>query len=133
MESRAVIEKSGTTLIIQKRGSSRWLFPGGTVSPGEDPWETLSRVLDEQFTNCPIAGPLVILPNSEPQTTIFLVKVDGVVVPNPQEITDARWVDPVAKRQEYKLSRSIIGSIKLLRKKRVELARQLSKPPPVLE
>jgi len=126
MDSRAVIEVRGRTLIIQRRDDARWLFPGGTVNPAESPWEALARALDEQFINCRIDNPLVALPNPEP---LYLVKMNGVVVPNQRVLADARWVDPVAESQEYRLSPSIINSIVLLRKKIAEIVR----PPQIFE
>lgn len=44
-----VLDGSGRILLVRKRGTSKWMQPGGKPEPGEQPIEAASRELGEEI------------------------------------------------------------------------------------
>ena len=133
--SLAVFKKNRETLIIWRPGGERWSLPGGKARLGEGPREALFRELGEQFTDLRIHGSPVVLLHFESiigksqAITIFLTDVSDIVVPNPQEIADARWIDPLTAKH-YQLSDEENEALNMLQELQ---GRSRCRPPKILD
>ncbi len=99
------IIRGGRLLLVRKRGSTRWILPGGRPEPGEDDTTTLARELGEELACALRPGSVHALGEfsdraaNEPDTVVtvrlYEGEVDGLPVPS-EEIEELRWFDPVA-------------------------------------
>jgi 8-oxo-dGTP diphosphatase len=90
----------GRLLVVRKRGSGRFMLPGGKAEPGESPLQTLARELTEE-----IGLRLVVAtefgwfeaqaanePDRRVRGHVHDAQVEGDVVPA-AEIEAAAWID----------------------------------------
>ena len=98
-----LIDSSGQTLLVRKRGTQAFMQPGGKIDAGEQPVQALARELHEELNLCIDPGDAVYLGNfsgpaaNEPGFTVnaemFLLHIDVPVTPA-AEIEEVRWIDP---------------------------------------
>lgn len=99
-----VTDAAGRALLVRKRGTTRFMQPGGKPEPGESPAETLVRELAEELGVVVDAGALRPLgvfradAANEPGLTVvahaFAVTLDPAAVSPLAEIDEARWISP---------------------------------------
>lgn len=124
--------EDGAVLTVRKRGTDRWMLPGGKPEPGESAAECAVREVAEEL------GVLVPLEAIEPmgefetraaneagfalRASVFRSR--AAIAPVPQaEIDEARWIDPaigVDDAAEAPLNRELIFPL-LLAERAVEL------------
>jgi 8-oxo-dGTP diphosphatase len=94
-------DTDGWLLVVRKRGTTRYMLPGGKPESGEGPADTLARELREELglalTAATAFGRFEAQAANEPGRRVVghvhLAQVDGA----PQvlaEIEDARWLSP---------------------------------------
>ena len=98
-----LIDSSGQTLLVRKRGTQAFMQPGGKIDAGEQPLQALARELHEELNLRIDPGDAVYLGNfsgpaaNEPGFTVnaemFLLHIDVPVTPA-AEIEEVRWIDP---------------------------------------
>ncbi|WP_345752045.1 NUDIX hydrolase [Microbacterium rhizophilus] len=114
----AFIREDGRVLTVRKRGTSRWMLPGGKPEPGELPIETAVREVREELGIEIPAARLELLGAFDShaanesghalRATVFVARerVDPAVQ---AEIEELRWVDPSAPDDaEAPLNRDIV-------------------------
>lgn len=98
-----VRDADGRLLLVRKRGTQRFMLPGGKGEPGETPIQTLARELFEEL-GCRLAsaepfGVFEAVAANEPDHRVrghvHLATIDGAVTPT-AEIEEIRWIDPHA-------------------------------------
>lgn len=124
--------EDGAVLTVRKRGTDRWMLPGGKPEPGESAAECAVREVAEEL------GVLVPLEAIEPmgefetraaneagfalRASVFRSR--AAIAPVPQaEIDEARWIDPaigVDDAAEAPLNRELVFPL-LLAERAVEL------------
>lgn len=75
-------------LFLKKATTGRWETPGGHAEPGETPWHTARRELQEE------TGEVVLLDDPMPlgDFVLFLAEVDAPFEPKlSEEHTDSAW------------------------------------------
>lgn len=103
--------RSGGEMLIHLRAADKEEFPGvwtssasGHVSSGEDYAESAQRELFEELgVDAPlrrIGKVAACAATSHEFTELFLARSDAAVNPDPQEIADTRWLNPVEIRQQ---------------------------------
>jgi len=96
-------DADGRVLAVRKRGTSRFMLPGGKPEPGEAPLDTAVREVREEIgalidaaSLTPLAtfrAPAANEPGRDVEGTIFTC--DDPVDPQPAaEIEELSWVDP---------------------------------------
>ncbi len=94
-------DAAGRVLTVRKRGTARFMLPGGKREPGEDDLPALARELREELgvalVEARTLGRFEAAAANEPgarvRSSAYLVAIDGT----PQagaEIEDLRWIDP---------------------------------------
>lgn len=98
-----LFDRGGRLLTVRKRGTERFMLPGGKREPGEDDVIALARELAEELGvalvsaqpfgrfEAPAANELGALVRSE----AYLVTVEGQAVIQ-AEIEELLWIDPAA-------------------------------------
>lgn len=98
-----VRDGAGRLLVVRKRGTQRFMLPGGKPEPGEDDLAALARELAEELgVSLLSARPLGVFEApaaNEPGRTVrsrpYAAEIEG----DPAcaaEIEDLRWIDPQA-------------------------------------
>jgi len=97
-------DRAGRLLTVRKRGTSRFMLPGGKLEPGETPAQAAVRETAEEVGIDIDLAALVLLGHwrapaaNEPDTFIdSTVYTVDLVQPAPkvaQEIDELRWLDP---------------------------------------
>lgn len=98
-----VRDGAGRLLVVRKRGTQRFMLPGGKPEPGEDDLAALARELAEELgVRLTSARPLGVFEApaaNEPGRTVrsrpYAAEIEG----DPAcaaEIEDLRWIDPQA-------------------------------------
>ena len=107
IEVSAVVLRSprGEVLTVRKRGTSRFMLPGGKPEPGETPAQTAVRECAEEVgvhldpARLHALGVFTDAAANEPgchvRGTVYLHPADQVPVPA-GEIAELRWLDPSA-------------------------------------
>jgi 8-oxo-dGTP diphosphatase len=101
--------RDGALLTVRKRGTSRFMLPGGKLEPGETPVDCAVREAAEEIGLHLVADDLVELgdwtapaanePGALVQSTVFLAP-DGQPEPRPLgEIEELRW-QPLHERSD---------------------------------
>jgi 8-oxo-dGTP diphosphatase len=98
----AVIRDSGGRLLtVRKRGTIRFMLPGGKREPGEDDQTALARELVEELgvrlLSADLLGRFEAPAANEPGATVrssaYLVAIDGDIAIQ-AEIEELLWLDP---------------------------------------
>lgn len=97
-----VLDEAGRTLLVRKRGTAKFMQPGGKPEVGETPAETAARELGEELGITVTPDELTPLGNhraaaaNEPGHVVvadaFSLVVDPSTVAAHAEIAEARWV-----------------------------------------
>ncbi len=93
----------GRLLTVRKRGTSRFMLPGGKREPGEDDLTALARELREELgvalTSSTLLGRFEAPAANEAGATVrscaYLVEVEGEIAIQ-AEIEELLWIDPFA-------------------------------------
>ncbi len=102
--------KNNKILVVRKRGTNLFIFPGGKVEEDETSGQTLKRELNEELgvriSNLRYFGtfvePSALEENMEVELEIYFVDVEGKL--NPElEIEEYKWIDSSYKKQGIKL------------------------------
>ncbi|ACG78094.1 MutT/nudix family protein [Phenylobacterium zucineum HLK1] len=98
-----VRDGAGRLLVVRKRGTQRFMLPGGKPEPGEDDLAALARELAEELgVSLLSARPLGVFEApaaNEPGRTVrsrpYAAEIEGEPA-CAAEIEDLRWIDPQA-------------------------------------
>lgn len=96
-------DEAGRVLVVRKRGTSRFMLPGGKIEPGEAPADTAVRELEEEVGAH--LDPALLVPLGEwtaPAANEAGLLVQGHVFTHPRvdvlaaraEIAEALWLHP---------------------------------------
>lgn len=96
----------GRLLTVRKRGTSRFMLPGGKLEPGETPAEAAVREIAEEVgislnhRELGLLGEWHVQAANEPDTmiesTVYTAEVDRPVPRIAGEIDELRWLDVAA-------------------------------------
>jgi len=94
---------AGRLLTVRKRGTSRFMLPGGKREPGEDDLTALAREIREELgvalTSAALLGRFEAPAANETGATVrscaYVVEVEGVIAIQ-AEIEELLWIDPAA-------------------------------------
>lgn len=96
-------DAAGRLLTVRKRGTVRFMLPGGKREPGEDDLAALAREVREELgvaiTSARLLGRFEAAAANEPGATVrscaYIVGVAGEISIQ-AEIEELLWIDPVA-------------------------------------
>lgn len=96
-------DATGRLLTVRKRGTQRFMLPGGKREPGESDLEALARELMEELgvelLSATLLGRFEAAAANEPGATVrsaaYLVEVAGHIAIK-AEIEERLWIDPKA-------------------------------------
>jgi len=96
-------DAAGRLLTVRKRGTQRFMLPGGKREPGEDDAAALARELAEELgvgvASATLLGRFEAPAANEPGATVrsaaYVVEITGAVV-IAAEIEELLWIDPAA-------------------------------------
>jgi 8-oxo-dGTP diphosphatase len=96
-------DDTGLMLVVRKRGTTRFMKPGGKREPGEDDLTALARELDEELgcrlVAATLLGDFEAPAANEPGFTVraatYLATVEGAIEAR-AEIAELAWIDPAA-------------------------------------
>lgn len=96
-------DAAGRLLTVRKRGTARFMLPGGKREPGEDDLAALSRELREELgvrlATATLLGRFEAPAANEPGATVrssaYLVEITGEIV-IAAEIEEMLWIEPAA-------------------------------------
>ena len=96
-------DADGRVLTVRKRGTRRFMLPGGKREPGEDDLTALARELAEELgvrllDAAPLGrfeAPAANEPGATVRSRAYLATVDGDIATQ-AEIEDLLWIDPAA-------------------------------------
>ena len=100
----AVIRDAAERLLtVRKRGTQRFMLPGGKREPGEDDLAALGRELFEELGVAVVAArrlglfeaPAANEPGATVRSCAYLVEIAGEIAIQ-AEIDEMRWIDPAA-------------------------------------
>ncbi|GLJ78362.1 NUDIX hydrolase [Microbacterium imperiale] len=102
VSAAVVTDGAGRTLLVRKRGTERFMAPGGKPEPGETAAQALARELHEELGAEVAASELVYLGRFESEAAnepgfrvvaeAFAVRLDPERVAAAAEIAEARWL-----------------------------------------
>jgi 8-oxo-dGTP diphosphatase len=96
-------DEAGRLLTVRKRGTQRFMLPGGKREPGEDDLTALAREVFEELgvtvTSAALLGcfeaPAANEPGARVRSHAYLTQVSGEIA-IAAEIDELRWIDPAA-------------------------------------
>jgi 8-oxo-dGTP diphosphatase len=94
-------DAEGRLLTVRKRGTSRFMLPGGKPEPGEDDFTALARELAEELgvdlVSATLLGEFEAAAANEPGATVrshaYMVEIEGEIAIQ-TEIEELLWIDP---------------------------------------
>lgn len=127
----AFVREDGDVLTVRKRGTSRFMLPGGKPEPGESPAEAAVREVREEIGIDVVVGDLRLLgaweadaanePGHVLDATVYTAALTGIPIAA-AEIAELRWSDPADP----------LGDLAPLLRDRVIPALSLPLSPPLL-
>ncbi|MFL1517069.1 NUDIX hydrolase [Pseudomonas prosekii] len=100
-----LIDPTGRTLLVRKRGTVAFMQPGGKIEAHEQPVNALARELEEELglridpAHAAYLGqfsaPAVNEPGFIVEAELFLLTIDANVSPA-AEIEEVQWIDPIS-------------------------------------
>jgi 8-oxo-dGTP pyrophosphatase MutT (NUDIX family) len=100
-----LIDPTGRTLLVRKRGTVAFMQPGGKIESHEQPVNALARELEEELglridpAHVTYLGqfsaPAVNEPGFTVEAELFLLTIDASVSPA-AEIEEVQWIDPIS-------------------------------------
>lgn len=104
VSAAVIVDREGRALVVRKRGTTRFMQPGGKPEPGETPAQTLIRELAEELslrvdegTLRPL-GRFVSAAANEPDYRViadaFALRAEPDDVAVQAEIDELRWLSP---------------------------------------
>ncbi|KAA9085524.1 NUDIX domain-containing protein [Microbacterium radiodurans] len=104
VSAAVVVDAAGRTLLVRKRGTERFMAPGGKPEPGESAAAALVRELHEELGANVDESALVYLGRFESDAAnepgfrvvaeAFALRLDPESVRAAAEIAEARWLTP---------------------------------------
>lgn len=101
-----VVDGSGLTLLVRKRGTAAFMQPGGKLGEGETSLVALCREIREELgcavdpRSCRLLGRFSAPAANEPgqlvEADLFAAALDGEIRPA-AEIEEAIWIDPATE------------------------------------
>lgn len=96
-------DAEGRLLTVRKRGTRRFMLPGGKREPGEDDFTALGRELSEELgvdlVSATLLGEFEAVAANEPGATVrshaYLVEIEGEIAAR-AEIEELVWINPAA-------------------------------------
>lgn len=96
-------DRQGRLLTVRKRGTARFMLPGGKPEPGETDGAALARELDEELGVRLVAAeplgrfeaPAANEPGAIVRSSVYLVEIGGEISIR-AEIEELRWIDPAS-------------------------------------
>lgn len=102
VSAAVIVDAAGRLLVVRKRGTERFMQPGGKPEPGETPAETLVRELDEELGATvsvddlrPLGRYVTEAANEAGHVLVadcFAVDLDPAAVQARAEIEEMRWI-----------------------------------------
>jgi 8-oxo-dGTP diphosphatase len=110
-------DPGGRLLTVRKRGTSRFMLPGGKREPGEDDLTALARELVEELgvrlLSADLFGrfeaPAANEPGATVRSSVYRVTVDGDIAIQ-AEIEELLWIDP-ASPPDVPIAPLLVGQI----------------------
>lgn len=104
-------DAEGRLLLVRKRGTERFMLPGGKREPGEDDLAALARELAEELgvrlVSAELLGRFEAPAANEPNATVrshaYVATVAGEVA-RAAEIEQLLWIDPAAPPADAQLA-----------------------------
>lgn len=104
VSAAVIVDDAGKVLVVRKKGTTRFMQPGGKPEPGETPAQTLVRELHEELGLRLDEGDLVHLGTfvsaaaNEPGHRViaegFSVSIAAAEVVVQAELAELRWITP---------------------------------------
>lgn len=110
-------DASGRLLTVRKRGTVRFMLPGGKREPGEDDLTALGRELSEELgvavASARLLGRFEAAAANEPGATVrssaYVVEIEGAITIR-AEIEALLWIDP-ASPPDVPMAPLLVGQI----------------------
>jgi 8-oxo-dGTP pyrophosphatase MutT (NUDIX family) len=100
-----ILDETGQTLLVRKRGTTAFMQAGGKIEPDETPLEALKRELKEELDidlgpEAPdylglFSAPAANEEGRMVEAEVFLLRLSQTVQPA-AELEEIRWIDPRA-------------------------------------
>lgn len=104
VSAAVIVDDRGRALVVRKRGTTRFMQPGGKPEPGESAAATLIRELDEELSlqvveaDLTPLGTFVSAAANEPDHRViadaFALRAQPVDVVVQAELAELRWLEP---------------------------------------
>lgn len=104
VSAAVIVDDEGRVLVVRKRGTSRFMQPGGKPEAGENPVQTLIRELEEELgvrlheADLRPLGTFVSAAANEPGHRVvaeaFAVSIDPTAITVHAELAELRWITP---------------------------------------